>query len=96
MFVASVCQSFSLFQAPSESSSDSDASAGEPALTERERTILAAVASGKTTKAISSELWISEHTIKFHLTNIYRKLDVTNRSGAVRYAFEHGLIQTAG
>jgi DNA-binding NarL/FixJ family response regulator len=91
-----VAAGYTLFQAPSEGSSDSAASAGEPALTERERTILAAVASGKTTKAISSELWISEHTIKFHLTNIYRKLDVTNRSGAVRYAFEHGLIQTAG
>jgi DNA-binding NarL/FixJ family response regulator len=91
-----VAAGYTLFQAPSEGSSDSDATAGEPALTERERTILAAVASGKTTKAISSELWISEHTIKFHLTNIYRKLDVKNRSGAVRYAFEHGLIQTAG
>ena len=39
-----------------------------------------------------SELWVSEHTVKFHLTNIYRKLGVSNRSGAVRYAFEHGLV----
>ena len=60
-------------------------------LTDREATILAAVAGGKTTKAISAELWLSEHTVKFHLTNIYRKLGVSNRSGAVRYAFEHGL-----
>jgi DNA-binding NarL/FixJ family response regulator len=60
-------------------------------LTERETTILAAVASGLTTKRISSDLWVSEHTIKFHLTNIYRKLGVANRSGAVRYAIEHGL-----
>jgi DNA-binding CsgD family transcriptional regulator len=43
-----------------------------------------------TTSAISQDLWISEHTIKFHLTNIYRKLGVTNRAGAVRYALEHG------
>jgi DNA-binding NarL/FixJ family response regulator len=63
----------------------------EPALTERERSILAAVSSGKTTAAISRELWISEHTIKFHLTNIYRKLGVANRAGAVRYALEHGI-----
>ncbi len=63
-----------------------------PALTDRERSILAAVASGKTTAAISQELWISEHTIKFHLTNIYRKLGVANRAGAVRSALEHGIV----
>ncbi len=62
-----------------------------PALTERERSILSAVASGLTTAAISRDLWISEHTIKFHLTNIYRKLGVANRAGAVRYALEHGI-----
>ena len=60
-------------------------------LTDRERSILTAVASGMTTAAISRELWISEHTIKFHLTNIYRKLGVPNRAGAIRYALEHGL-----
>jgi DNA-binding NarL/FixJ family response regulator len=62
-----------------------------PPLTERERSILTAVASGMTTAAISRDLWISEHTIKFHLTNIYRKLGVANRAGAVRYALEHGI-----
>jgi DNA-binding NarL/FixJ family response regulator len=62
-----------------------------PALTERERSILSAVASGMTTAAISRDLWISEHTIKFHLTNIYRKLGVANRAGAVRYALERGI-----
>jgi DNA-binding NarL/FixJ family response regulator len=63
----------------------------QPALTDREQTILTAVGSGLTTAAISRELWVSEHTIKFHLTNIYRKIGVTNRAGAVRYALEHGL-----
>ncbi len=58
-------------------------------LTARERSILEAVATGMTTAAISRELWISEHTIKFHLTNIYRKLGVPNRAGAIRYALEH-------
>ena len=70
----------------------------EPAgrgLTDREATILRAVAGGLTTAAISRELWISEHTIKFHLTNIYRKLGVSNRAGAVRYALEHGLATAA-
>jgi DNA-binding NarL/FixJ family response regulator len=62
-----------------------------PLLTDRETTILSAVADGLTTKAISKRLWVSEHTVKFHLTNIYRKLGVNNRSGAVRYALEHDL-----
>ena len=65
--------------------------AGGPDLTPRELTILTAVAGGLTTKAISQELWLSEHTVKFHLTNIYRKLGVSNRSAAVRYAFENDL-----
>lgn len=60
-------------------------------LTERERAILTAVARGLTTKAISRELWVSEHTVKFHLTNIYRKLGVVNRSAAVRFALENGI-----
>jgi DNA-binding NarL/FixJ family response regulator len=62
-----------------------------PTLTTRERSILSAVASGKTTAVISQELWVSEHTIKFHLTNIYRKLGVRNRAGAVKFALENGL-----
>jgi DNA-binding NarL/FixJ family response regulator len=62
-----------------------------PGLTPRETTILTAIAGGLTTKAISQELWLSEHTVKFHLTNIYRKLGVCNRSAAVRYAFENEL-----
>jgi DNA-binding NarL/FixJ family response regulator len=62
-----------------------------PTLTDREQTILSAVGAGLTTAAISRELWVSEHTIKFHLTNIYRKIGVSNRAGAVRYALEHGI-----
>ena len=82
-----------VFHAPSYAAAPTGAPAepAGPALTDRERSILAAVASGKTTAAISRDLWISEHTIKFHLTNIYRKLGVANRAGAVRYALEHGI-----
>jgi DNA-binding NarL/FixJ family response regulator len=57
-------------------------------LTERERKILQAAARGMTTAQISRELWISEHTVKFHLTNVYRKLGVSNRAAAVRWAIE--------
>ena len=82
-----------MFHAPSftPSAAREPRGASLPALTERERSILSAVASGMTTAAISRDLWISEHTIKFHLTNIYRKLGVANRAGAVRYALEHGI-----
>jgi DNA-binding NarL/FixJ family response regulator len=61
-------------------------------LTARERQILAAVARGLSNKAISEELWVTEQTVKFHLTNVYRKLGVPSRTAAVRYAHEHGLV----
>ncbi|MGI8730633.1 MAG: response regulator [Solirubrobacteraceae bacterium] len=61
-------------------------------LTCKETTILEAIARGLSTKAISREQSISEKTVKFHLTNIYRKLGVNNRTGAMRYAYEHHLI----
>ena len=87
-----------VFHAASGSRSFSGYSAPEgeeaPVLTEREQAILAAIATGMRTSAISEELWVSEHTIKFHLTNIYRKLGVPNRAGAVRYAIENGLAQS--
>jgi DNA-binding NarL/FixJ family response regulator len=82
-----------VFHAPSYPVTPTEAptDASLPVLTDRERSILSAVAAGMTTAAISGDLWISEHTIKFHLTNIYRKLGVANRAGAVRYALEHGI-----
>lgn len=60
-------------------------------LTERERAILGHAAQGLTTAEISRTLWISESTVKFHLTNIYRKLGVPNRAAAVRWAMENGV-----
>jgi NarL family two-component system response regulator LiaR len=76
---------------PATNGADTQPDDDSAPLTDRETTILAAVADGLTTKAISKQLWVSEHTVKFHLTNIYRKLGVNNRSGAVRYALEHQL-----
>ena len=60
-------------------------------LTERELSILLAVARGLTNQAISGELWITEQTVKFHLTNIYRKLGVGSRTEAARYALSRGI-----
>lgn len=88
-----VAAGYTLYHSPADDGAEQPGtSPQEHGLTDRETTILAAVAGGKTTKAISAELWVTEHTVKFHLTNIYRKLGVSNRSGAVRYAFEHGLV----
>ena len=42
---------------------------------------------------MAKELWLSAHTIKYHLTNIYRKLGVAGRTEAVHLAYEHGLIE---
>jgi len=64
-------------------------------LTERERTILAAVMRGLSNKAISQEFWVTEQTVKFHLSNVYRKLGVPNRTAAARFAHEHGLIDAS-
>jgi DNA-binding NarL/FixJ family response regulator len=60
-------------------------------LTERELSILEAVARGLSNQAISGELWITEQTVKFHLTNIYRKLGVSSRTEAARYALSRGI-----
>ena len=63
------------------------------ALTPKELDVLSRVARGLSNKEISKELWLSEQTIKFHLTNIYRKLGVSNRTEATRYAYQHGLVR---
>jgi DNA-binding NarL/FixJ family response regulator len=61
-------------------------------LSEREISMLRTLARGLSNKAIGRELWITEQTVKFHLTNIYRKLGVENRTQATRVAYEHGLV----
>jgi DNA-binding NarL/FixJ family response regulator len=71
---------------------DAPASPAEAAgLTDREVTLVQALSRGLSNKQISQELWITEQTVKFHLRNIYRKLDVANRTGAARWAHENGL-----
>jgi len=60
-------------------------------LTARELEILRAVAEGHTNARIGRQLWVTEQTVKFHLSNIYRKLGVSNRTEASRYALMNGL-----
>lgn len=54
------------------------------ALSEREREFLALVAEGKTNSQIAEKLSVTEHTVKFHLQNIFQKLGVANRTEAAR------------
>lgn len=61
-------------------------------LTTRELAILEALAAGMSNQAIAKRLWVAPQTVKFHLTNIYRKLGVANRTEAARYAYQHGLV----
>jgi DNA-binding NarL/FixJ family response regulator len=63
-------------------------------LTEREAAILSALARGLSNEAIGKELWVAEQTVKFHLTNIYRKLGVSNRTEAARLAYQNGLVES--
>jgi DNA-binding NarL/FixJ family response regulator len=60
-------------------------------LTTREAEVLRLVAAGKTNREIAAALLISEHTVARHLQNIFAKLDVSSRSAATAFAFEHGL-----
>jgi DNA-binding NarL/FixJ family response regulator len=78
---------------------------GEPAapvpgdsyqLTARELEILRLVADGSSNTEVARKLWVTEQTVKFHLSNVYRKLGVANRTEASRYAQLHGLLGELG
>ena len=62
-------------------------------LTARELEILRLMAAGSSNGHIASQLWVTEQTVKFHLSNIYRKLGVANRTQASHYAHVHGLLE---
>ena len=61
-------------------------------LTPREREILRLVAEGYSNAQLARMLWVTEQTVKFHLSNVYRKLDVSNRTEAARWAQLHGIL----
>lgn len=60
-------------------------------LTAREVEVLVLVAEGKTNREVAGALFLSEKTVARHLSNIFTKLDVSSRTAAAAYAFEHGL-----
>ena len=59
-----------------------------------ELTVLGALARGLSNDEIAKEFWVAPQTVKFHLTNIYRKLGVKNRTEATRLAYQHGLVES--
>lgn len=69
-----------------------DAGAPSGGLTGREVEVLRQIAAGKTNRAIAAELSISEKTVARHISNIFTKLDLSSRSAATAYAYEHKLL----
>jgi DNA-binding NarL/FixJ family response regulator len=65
----------------------------DPGLSKRELSILEALQSGAPNAAIAKDLFLAEQTVKFHLTNIYRKLGVSSRTEAVRRAYERAILE---
>jgi DNA-binding NarL/FixJ family response regulator len=68
-----------------------DAGSVADLLTARELEILRLVAGGLRNGRIAQELWVTEQTVKFHLSNVYRKLGLVNRTEAARFAHLNGL-----
>ena len=64
-------------------------------LTRRELELLQLVSEGYTNAQMARMLCVTEQTVKFHLTNVYRKLDVSNRTEACRWAQLHGVLSTS-
>jgi ABC-2 type transport system permease protein len=62
------------------------------ALSAREREVLALVATGTSNREIARELFISEATVKTHLTHLYAKLGVNDRAAAVAVAYDRGIL----
>jgi DNA-binding NarL/FixJ family response regulator len=76
--------------------SSGHAEVSEANLTRREVEILRLVSEGYSNAQLAKMLWVTEQTVKFHLSNIYRKLDVANRTEAARWAQRHNVLLPEG
>jgi DNA-binding NarL/FixJ family response regulator len=82
-----------LFGAPKGPAQRKQADAELWNLTARELEVLTLVADSLTNSEVARRLWVSVPTVKFHLSRIYEKLGVPNRTGAVLWAQSHGLLE---
>ncbi len=82
LVVDSLSKKFRLDQKPERNRKD---------LSDRELEVVSLVAGGNRNKEIASKLFISEQTVKTHLTNIFQKLEVSDRLELALYAIRHGL-----
>jgi two-component system response regulator DegU len=64
-------------------------------LTERERDVLALLVDGATNEEIASRLFVTEKTVKTHLSAVFRKLGVANRTQAAMKALKEGFVRPA-
>ncbi|CAB4637497.1 unannotated protein [freshwater metagenome] len=64
----------------------------DPLLTAREFDVLVKISLGLSNQEIAQQLFLSQSTIKSHITAIFRKLNVDNRISAINYARDHGLL----
>jgi DNA-binding NarL/FixJ family response regulator len=64
-------------------------------LTRRELELLGYIAAGSSNREIARALWVTEQTVKFHLSNINRKLGVSNRTEASHWAHTHRVVPTS-
>jgi len=97
-FAVAVRQAFepSMYLAPTAPPPESARTTGDAGrrwpLTKRETEILRFAADGRSNLQVAKLLWVTEPTVKFHLSNIYRKLGVTNRTEASLWAHQNGLL----
>ncbi len=91
---AAIRQSFdpSIYFSPPVLETAAGAARSVEELTRRELEILRLVAEGHSNAALARMLWVTEQTVKFHLSNVYRKLDVGNRTEASRWAQLNGVL----
>lgn len=65
-------------------------------LTPREKDVLAELTKGKSNREIAASLYVTEKTVKTHISNIFTKLEVQDRTQAALYAVKHGLTEGSG
>lgn len=63
-------------------------------LSPRQRQVLQLVAEGKTTRGVADAIGVSVKTAETHRLNLMKKLDIHDTAGLVRYAIDHGIVQT--